>query len=153
MNINKKYLIIGKEADLLEYLRLVVAWAFSSDNLSMNIQNTYLFFFMINHLQVFGNKMVQLFSTSGWPFFWYQMYRPAPATVTIIPFSVEPYAAVCDTIKKGAHRRTWCSCCQGTRDMQPQTRCSAFLQLGAQWVYLQYITKEISFECNSWLTE
>lgn len=58
MNINKKYLIIGKEADLLEYLRLVVAWAFSSDNLSVNIQNTYLFFFIINHLQVFGNKIV-----------------------------------------------------------------------------------------------
>ena len=43
MNINKKHLIMDKEADLLEYLWLVVAWAFSSGNLSMNTQNTQLF--------------------------------------------------------------------------------------------------------------
>lgn len=43
MNINKIYLIMGKEADLLEYVWLAVAWAFSSDNLSVNIQNTHLF--------------------------------------------------------------------------------------------------------------
>lgn len=34
---------MGKESDLLEYLWLVVAWAFSSDNLCVNTQNTHLF--------------------------------------------------------------------------------------------------------------
>lgn len=43
MNINKKYLIMGKRADLLEYLRSVTPWAFPSDNLSVNTWNTYLF--------------------------------------------------------------------------------------------------------------
>lgn len=70
------------------------------------------------------------------------------STNTIIPFIVEPHAACCDTIKNRAHLKTQSSRFQGTRDVQPHTRCSAFLQLGAQWVYLQYIAKEMSFKYN-----
>lgn len=43
MNIDKKYLFTGKQADSLEGLWSVASWAFSSDNLSVNTLSTYLF--------------------------------------------------------------------------------------------------------------
>lgn len=80
------------------------------------------------------------------------MHSPVPATVTIIPFIVEPYAAVCDTIKELTEE---CDAvvAKGQETYDLRQGAQLFSNLGAQWVYSQYITKEISFKCNPWLTE